>query len=69
MPAFASSMNDAQIALLLNFLRSRFSSRPAWIGVEKTVKDARATETASLQPSTGGAGRAPATDSAERAKP
>jgi mono/diheme cytochrome c family protein len=69
MPAFASSMNDAQIASLLNYLRSRFGSRPAWTGIEKTVKDARATETASLQPSTGGAGRAPATDSAERAKP
>jgi mono/diheme cytochrome c family protein len=69
MPAFANSMNDAQIASLLNYLRSRFSSQPAWSGVEKTVKDARATETASLQPSAGGARQAPSADPAERAKP
>src|SRR5262245_37953706 len=51
MPAFASSMNDVQITSLMNYLRSRFSGQPPWSGVEKTVKDARATETASLQPS------------------
>ncbi len=68
MPAFASSMNDAQIASLVNYLRSRFSSQPAWTGVEKAVKDARATETASLQPSAG-ARQAPLADPAQRAKP
>jgi mono/diheme cytochrome c family protein len=49
MPGFASSMNDAQIAALLNYLRSRFSQQPAWTGVEKTVEDARRTQTVSLQ--------------------
>ncbi len=29
MPGFAASMNDAQIAALLNYLRSRFSNQPA----------------------------------------
>src|SRR5215469_4267816 len=53
MPGFAASMSDAQIALLLTYLRSRFSSQPAWTGIERTVKSARATETASLQPSPG----------------
>jgi hypothetical protein len=42
-------MNDAQIADLLNYLRSRFSQQPAWAGVEKTVEDARRTQTVSLQ--------------------
>jgi mono/diheme cytochrome c family protein len=49
MPGFASSMNDAQIAALLNYLRSRFSNQPAWSGVEKTVEDARRTQTVFLQ--------------------
>lgn len=49
MPGFASSMNDAQIAALLNYLRSRFSNQPAWTGVEKTVEDARRTQTVFLQ--------------------
>jgi hypothetical protein len=49
MPGFASSMNDTQIAALLNYLRSRFSNQPAWSGVEKTVEDARRTQTVFLQ--------------------
>jgi len=67
MPGFAGSMNDAQIAALLNYLRSRFSSQPAWTGVEKMIKDARGAETAFLQTSAG-ARNAPA-DPAQRAKP
>jgi mono/diheme cytochrome c family protein len=67
MPGFAGSMNDAQIVALLNYLRSRFSSQPAWTGVEKTIKDARGAETAFLQTSAG-ARNAPA-DPAQRAKP
>jgi mono/diheme cytochrome c family protein len=49
MPGFAASMSDAQVVALLNFLRARFSNQPPWAGVEKTVEDARRTETALLQ--------------------
>jgi mono/diheme cytochrome c family protein len=67
MPGFASSMNDVQIALLLNYLRSRFSRPPAWIDVEKTVEDARRTQTALLQTSAGA--RNASADPAQRDKP
>ena len=53
MPGFASSMTDDQIVALLNYLRSRFSNQPAWTGVEKTVADARRTQTVFLQTSPG----------------
>jgi mono/diheme cytochrome c family protein len=53
MPGFAESMNDGQIAALLNYLRVRFGNQPAWTGVEKTVEDARRTQTVSLQTSAG----------------
>jgi mono/diheme cytochrome c family protein len=53
MPGFASSMNDGQITALLNYLRARFSNQPAWTGVEKTVEDARRTQTVFLQASAG----------------
>jgi mono/diheme cytochrome c family protein len=53
MPGFASSMNDGQISALLNYLRARFSNQPAWTGVEKTVEDARRTQTVFLQTSPG----------------
>jgi mono/diheme cytochrome c family protein len=67
MPGFASSMNDDQISALLNYLRSRFSNRPAWTGVEKTVADARRTQTVFLQTSPGPR-NAPA-DPTQRDKP
>ena len=51
MPGFAASMSDAQIATLLDYLRARFSHRPAWAGVEKAVADARRTQTVVLQTS------------------
>jgi mono/diheme cytochrome c family protein len=51
MPGFAASMSDAQIAALLDYLRSRFSNQPAWAGVEKAVADARRTQTVFLQTS------------------
>jgi mono/diheme cytochrome c family protein len=51
MPGFASSMNDGQIASLLNYLRARFSNQPAWTGVEKTIEDARRTQTVFLRTS------------------
>ena len=51
MPGFAESMTDEQIAALLNYLRGRFSARPAWTGVEQFIRDARHAETVSLQKS------------------
>src|ERR1700687_626949 len=53
MPGFAASMNDDQISALLNYLRARFSNQPAWTGVEKTIADARRTQTVFLQTSPG----------------
>jgi mono/diheme cytochrome c family protein len=53
MPGFADSMNDGQVAALLNYLRSRFSNQPAWTSVEKTVADARHTQTVFLRTSAG----------------
>jgi hypothetical protein len=41
MPGFAASMDDAQIAVLLKYLRARFSNQPAWSGLETIVADAR----------------------------
>jgi mono/diheme cytochrome c family protein len=67
MPGFAASMNDEQIAALLNYLRSRFSNQPAWTGVEKTIADARRTQTVFLQTSPG-PNNAPA-DPMQRDKP
>jgi hypothetical protein len=46
-------MTDQQISMLLNYLRSRFSNQPPWTGVEKTVQDARLTQTVSLKKSPG----------------
>jgi mono/diheme cytochrome c family protein len=67
MPGFAASMNDGQIAALLNYLRSRFSNQPAWTGVEQTIADARRTQTVFLQTSPG-PDNAPA-DPMQRDKP
>src|ERR1041385_4316959 len=51
MPGFAASMDDAQIATLLDYLRARFSNQPAWTGLEKIVADARRTQTVFLNTS------------------
>jgi mono/diheme cytochrome c family protein len=51
MPGFADSMDDAQIAALLNYLRARFSNQPAWTGLEKIVADARRAQTLFLNTS------------------
>jgi mono/diheme cytochrome c family protein len=51
MPGFAAEMSDGQIAALLNFLRARFSNASPWSGVEKTVADARQTQTVFIQTS------------------
>jgi mono/diheme cytochrome c family protein len=49
MPAFAGSMNDGQLAKLLDYLRARFSSQPAWTGVDQVVQEARRTQLAPLR--------------------
>jgi mono/diheme cytochrome c family protein len=67
MPGFASSMNDGQIAALLNYLRARFGNQPAWTGVEKIVETARRTQTVFLQTSPGP--RNAPTDATQRDKP
>ncbi|MEA2346204.1 MAG: hypothetical protein QOF63_4373 [Thermoanaerobaculia bacterium] len=67
MPGFAESMNDQQISALLSYLRARFSNRPAWTGIEKTIADARNTQTVFLQTSPGPY-NAPA-DATQRDKP
>jgi mono/diheme cytochrome c family protein len=66
MPGFANSMTDEQIAALLNYLRGRFSTQPAWTGVEQTVQDARHMESVFLQ--TSGSDMAPG-GSTQRDKP
>jgi mono/diheme cytochrome c family protein len=67
MPGFAGSMNDGQVAALLNYLRARFSNQPAWTDIEKTVEDARRTQIVFLQTSPG-PHNAPA-DPTQRDKP
>jgi len=67
MPGFADGMDDGQISALLNYLRARFSNQPAWTGVEKTIEDARRTQTVFLQTSPG-PHNAPA-DATQRDKP
>ena len=69
MPGFAASMNDEQVSALLNYLRARFSDQPAWTGLEKSVADARRTQSSVLLTSSGpGSGHA-STDPAQRGKP
>jgi hypothetical protein len=67
MPGFAASMSDGEIAALLIYLRLRFGNQPAWTGIEKTLEEARRTQTVSLQTSAG-ARNAPS-DLAQRDKP
>jgi mono/diheme cytochrome c family protein len=67
MPGFAASMNDGQVAALLQFLRARFSNQPPWTGVEKTVAEARRSQTVLLETSPG-PHNAPA-DATQRDKP
>jgi mono/diheme cytochrome c family protein len=67
MPPFAASMNDTQMVALLTYLRSRFSGRPAWTDLDRTVAQARHTETLALRTSPGPE-NAPA-DPTQRDKP
>jgi mono/diheme cytochrome c family protein len=67
MPGFADSMDDGQIAALLNYLRARFSDQPAWTGIENAVQDARRTQTVFLRTSPGP--RNAPTEATQRDKP
>src|SRR5271166_646302 len=67
MPGFAGTMNDQQIAVLVNYLRSRFTRQPPWSGLEKTIQDARRTQTAYLTIPAVATGTA--ADAAQRDKP
>jgi mono/diheme cytochrome c family protein len=51
MPGFASTMSDAQIVELLQYLRSRFSNNPAWTDLAATVQAARQSQPVFLQTS------------------
>jgi mono/diheme cytochrome c family protein len=67
MPGFAASMDDQQAAVLMNYLRSRFTNQPPWSGLEDTIKQARRTQILLLNASAD-ATSAPA-DAAQRDKP
>ncbi|MCD6073345.1 MAG: c-type cytochrome [Rhodospirillales bacterium] len=41
MPALGQQMTEAEMVSVVKFLRARYTSRPAWSGVEKAVKEAR----------------------------
>lgn len=41
MPGFAGALNDEQLALLLAYLRPRFSDKPPWSDIETEIRDAR----------------------------
>jgi mono/diheme cytochrome c family protein len=59
MPGFSNTMSDSQLAALLAYVRSHFSDRPAWIGIDDDIRTARQNPPA-LSP-------APATDPAAAA--
>jgi mono/diheme cytochrome c family protein len=42
MPGFAGAFTDQQLVDLMDYLRSRFSDKPPWAGIDKKVRDARA---------------------------
>lgn len=48
MPGFADSMNDSQIVAVLDYLRARINA-PPWTNTSDIVRDARRTQTVSLQ--------------------
>ncbi len=44
MPGFRASLSDSQIEALTAYLRSRFSSKPAWTNVGELIRQARKSE-------------------------
>lgn len=54
MPGFRGSLNDVQLQALIDYLRGRFSDKPAWTDTAKIIREARASGTApALYPSPG----------------
>jgi mono/diheme cytochrome c family protein len=41
MPGFGAILTDAQIAALTSYLRSRFSTKPAWSDIPAQLREAR----------------------------
>lgn len=50
MPAFADSLTDPQVAEIAAYVRARYTDHPAWNGLERTVRAARAAATESTRP-------------------
>src|SRR5262249_1272446 len=67
MPGFAATLHGREMAVLLEYLRSRSSLKPGWSDLERTIAKARRTQTASVQDSAG-PNNAPA-EPAQRDKP
>jgi mono/diheme cytochrome c family protein len=67
MPGFASTMNDRQVAVLVTYLRSRFTGRPPWRELDKAIDETRRSQTAYLTTSAGP--RSAPADAAQRDKP
>lgn len=53
MPAFGSTINDAQMVALLTYLRARFSDQPAWTDLADTVQAARNSQRVVVQTAPG----------------
>jgi mono/diheme cytochrome c family protein len=45
MPGFGAALSDQQVADLVRYVRTRYSSRPPWTGIEADVRAARTEET------------------------
>jgi mono/diheme cytochrome c family protein len=60
MPGFADTLSDQQLAALLGYVRSHFSDKPAWTGIDKDIQAARSVRPADVLP-------APGTDPADTA--
>jgi mono/diheme cytochrome c family protein len=41
MPAFADALTDAQVAVLVAYVRARYSDLPPWPDIEASVREAR----------------------------
>ena len=47
MPGFAGALTNAQIGMLLEYLRSHFTTRPAWTDIDKRLSEVRASRESS----------------------
>ena len=41
MPGFAGELTDGQVIALIDYLRARFTNRPAWTDAPERVKEIR----------------------------